>query len=139
MSRGINNSLTVIVFITEDYITKVAGEAVNGDNDNCKLEFEYACEHKGVNNLILVEMEETTKPWRGSVGLYAGRILSYSYKKNRDLVSCIRSLLNEIEQRIDDVHYIESKAQCDDVSEMVEQCPVPINPSDPCDNSIRTI
>lgn len=143
MSRGINNSLTVIVFITEDYITKVAGEAVNGDNDNCKLEFEYACEHKGVNNLILVEMEETNKPWRGSVGLYAGKILSYSYKKNRDLVSCIRSLMNEIEQRIDDVHYIESKAQCDvsDGDETVERCPIPdpINPSAPCDNSIRTI
>ena len=101
MSRGINKSMTVICFITNDCITKVGGEGEKGDNDNCKLEFEYACECQGVKNLIVVEMEETDRPWKGSVGLYAGKLLSYSFKRGRDLKSCVEALMTEIEQRID--------------------------------------
>ena len=85
--------------MTNDYIIKVAGEGRKGNNDNCKLEFEYASEHKGVDNLIVVEMEDTDKPWIGSVGLYAGELLYYSFKKDKDLDSCVDAIMNEIQQR----------------------------------------
>jgi len=100
MAGGINNSVATVVFVTNDYVIKVAGKGRNGNNDNCKLEFEYACEQRSVDNLIVVEMENTKKPWIGSVGLYAGKLLHYSFKKDRDLESCVDDIMNEIQQRI---------------------------------------
>ena len=39
MTDGIEGSATVVVFITERYVTKVAGKGPHGQNDNCKMEF----------------------------------------------------------------------------------------------------
>ena len=47
MTDGIDDSATVLVFITERYIMKVAGKGPNGHNDNCKMEFDYGCLRKG--------------------------------------------------------------------------------------------
>ena len=100
MSRGIDDSMAVIVFVTNEYITKVAGQGQNGNNDNCKLEFEYACAHKRVENMIVVEMEDTKKPWIGSVGLHLGQQLYHSFKRDYDLEPCVDALVDEIENRI---------------------------------------
>ena len=39
MTNGIDDSATVVVFITERYVMKVAGKGPNGDDDNCRKEF----------------------------------------------------------------------------------------------------
>ena len=100
MSKGINDSLTVIVCVTEEYITKVAGKGRNGSNDNCKKEFEYACEHKGLDNITFMEMEDTKKPWTGSVGLNVGKHLYHSFKKDEELESCVDAIMKEIQRRV---------------------------------------
>ena len=100
ISEGINDSLAVIAFVTNDYVIKVSGKGKNGNNDTCKLEFRYAYEHKGVDDMIVVEMEDTEKPWIGPVGLYVGGHLHFSFKKDDELESCVDDLMNEIEYRI---------------------------------------
>ena len=65
------NSATVVVFITQSYIDKVRGEDAN---DNCKLEFNYAKNHKS-NNMIAVPMESqvlNASSWLGPVGAVLG-------------------------------------------------------------------
>ena len=66
MMRGIDSSACVIVFITKRYLLKVDGAGARGDNDNCKFEFEYACNRKGVEKMLSVVMEaectDTTSP-----------------------------------------------------------------------------
>ena len=39
MANGIDSSATVVVFITQTYVMKVAGKGPNGLDDNCKKEF----------------------------------------------------------------------------------------------------
>ncbi len=58
MSTGIHQSKVVIVFITQRYINKVAGQGAARDNDNCLLEFDYARRKKGSSKMIAVVMEE---------------------------------------------------------------------------------
>ena len=45
MCTGIDDSECVVVFVTQNYLDKVGG--VNGPQDNCKKEFEYAERTKG--------------------------------------------------------------------------------------------
>jgi len=71
MCRGIDDSATFTVFITEEYITKVAGTGRNKERDNCLKEFEYAESRKGSGVMIAVVMEPTmsdTSKWLGPVG-----------------------------------------------------------------------
>ena len=35
MTRGIDDSSVLVVFVTSRYVTKVNGEGPNGANDNC--------------------------------------------------------------------------------------------------------
>lgn len=58
MTEGIDRSSLVLVFVTRNYIQKVAGEGAYGANDNCKAEFDYACNRKGVERMVAVVMEE---------------------------------------------------------------------------------
>jgi hypothetical protein len=72
MSAGIEDSALVICFVTRNYLRKVASE---DDQDNCKLELEFAARCKGKTNIIPVVMEEEVKnsnAWRGPVGLHLG-------------------------------------------------------------------
>ena len=72
MTDGIDRSSVVLVFVTRNYIRKVAGEGPNGANDNCKAEFDYACNRKGVERMVAVVMETDctdSRQWRGAVGM----------------------------------------------------------------------
>jgi hypothetical protein len=42
MTQGIDDSAVIVVFITNQYIRKVAGDGAAGADDNCKMEFDYA-------------------------------------------------------------------------------------------------
>ena len=71
MADGIDKSESVVCFITRRYIDKANGKGPNGPNDNCKFEFDYALNYKGVEKMIVVVMEKgcrDTKKWRGTVG-----------------------------------------------------------------------
>jgi len=73
MCTGIDDSECVVVFVTQNYVDKVGG--VNGPQDNCKKEFEYAERTKGADKLISVVFEPSVKKtslWRGGVGMVLG-------------------------------------------------------------------
>ena len=99
MCAGIDDSVVVIVFVTNLYVQKVAGKGRNGTNDNCKKEFEYACRHKGIDNLIVVEMEPTAQPWKGPVGLNVGNHKYYTFHKDSELNACVSSLIEEMKEK----------------------------------------
>ena len=72
MSRGIEETKGVLVFITRQYLDKVTGE---DSSDNCKLEFEYATRNKTSSKMIAVIMEKSmsnSREWTGSVGMHLG-------------------------------------------------------------------
>jgi hypothetical protein len=78
MTHGIDESVCVLVFITENFVVKTRGEAKGGENDNCKLEFEYAMTQKGVGQMVPVVMEARVsdpKTWRGALGMALGQTL----------------------------------------------------------------
>ena len=51
---------------------KVNGTGPNGSDDNCKLEFDYACLRKGTANMIAVVMEPSMRSTKGWVGVVGG-------------------------------------------------------------------
>jgi uncharacterized protein YjbI with pentapeptide repeats len=57
MAEGIDGSSTFVVFITKNYLYKVTGRGINGENDNCKFEFDFALRKKGVERIITCVME----------------------------------------------------------------------------------
>eukprot|EP00959_Pyramimonas_sp_CCMP1952_P221666 4633988-Pyramimonas_sp.AAC.1 len=57
MTDGIDRSVCTAVFVTKNYETKVSGKGRNGDQDNCKIELNYAFNHQGVKLMIPVVME----------------------------------------------------------------------------------
>ena len=73
MAQGIQNTQSVIVFITQKYIEKVKGDNVG---DDCKQEFSYALVRKTSSNMALAlmvrEMCKTWK-WTGPVPLNLSR------------------------------------------------------------------
>ena len=78
MTAGIDDSATVVVFITSRYIMKANGDGPNGSNDNCKFEFDYGLMRKGVEKMITVVMEPAchkTSDWTGTVGGKLGGLL----------------------------------------------------------------
>jgi len=97
----IDNSSFVIVFITQDYIRKVAGRGPNGSNEKCKVEFEYALQQKGIDRIIPVVMEHqcrNSSSWQGPVGLLASH-LRYSFMNDGDLDRCVSKIVQEIKKR----------------------------------------
>ena len=75
MAQGVENSRAVIVFITEQYVAKVAGKSAKGQDDNCKFEFQYACQRLGVSAMVPVVMEPAMrdgKRWSGPVSMTLG-------------------------------------------------------------------
>jgi hypothetical protein len=68
MCEGIDESMTVGVFITQRYAQKVASK----DDDNCKKEFRYACKKRGEAMMIPIVMEQRmrdTADWDGRLGM----------------------------------------------------------------------
>ena len=71
MTRGIDNSDVIVVFVTKAYIEKVAS---SNHSDNCKIEFNYAHTRKS-NKMIAVPMEPkmlNPSEWHGPVGASLG-------------------------------------------------------------------
>lgn len=69
MSEGIDKSRIVLVFITQEYMDKVAGP---NSADNCQKEFSYAVRRKQPANMIPVVLDGPlldTARWHGPVGL----------------------------------------------------------------------
>mmetsp|Transcript_10380 Transcript_10380/g.34111 ORF Transcript_10380/g.34111 Transcript_10380/m.34111 type:complete len:162 (+) Transcript_10380:311-796(+) len=81
MCRGIDDSTTVVVFVTRRYISKVASADAR---DNCKLEFNYARQHRA-GRMLAVPMEPGTRDpstWTGAVSMVLGSNL---YEAHFDL------------------------------------------------------
>ena len=69
MCNGIESSDFFVVFITQNYLEKVAG---SNSKDNCQKEFKYAESVKGAEKMIPVVMEpelKDTAKWFGPVGM----------------------------------------------------------------------
>ena len=100
MVDGIENSDTIVVFITEAYRDKVN----QGDGrDNCLFEFKYAFEQKGPKVMIPVVMEPCMRSARELTGLLGASLSAHLYidfssaftddAKVKELVSSINALL----------------------------------------------
>jgi hypothetical protein len=74
MADGIEASACVIVFITKRYLQKAAGEGPNGDDDNCKFEFDYALRRSGVARMLSVVMEPSLRDPREWTGVVGGKL-----------------------------------------------------------------
>jgi hypothetical protein len=57
MQRGIDYSSCIVVFITDRYISKVAGKGDHGELDNCRFEFNHIANTKIPSRIIPVVME----------------------------------------------------------------------------------
>jgi hypothetical protein len=71
MANGVENSATIVVFITERYVVKASGRGELKNDDNCKYEFDHSCRIRGVDKMIVCVMEpqmRSTAVWKGSVG-----------------------------------------------------------------------
>jgi len=139
MCDGIDRSATMTVFITKEYIQKVAGEGRNGLMDNCMKEFEYAESRKhlgGSHKMIPVVMEmemadssRWTGPvaanlagrlyicgWEGSAADVAKQIFANIHK----LVPGLELVKNEDEQQAPDAGAVATSLPfCDDVFDCV--------------------
>jgi hypothetical protein len=104
MWTGIENSCFVIVFVTMQYIRKVAGEGPNGKDDNCRKEFNYASDKQGsTDNIIVVVMEDVCcnpRNWRGPVKLQVGKELYYSFTTDDRLCTCVDEVVQQMKNRI---------------------------------------
>eukprot|EP00053_Salpingoeca_punica_P016024 m.149461 g.149461 ORF g.149461 m.149461 type:complete len:284 (-) comp16858_c1_seq1:194-1045(-) len=97
MFDGIDNSKTVVVFVTQTYRDKVN----NVDSgDNCASEFGYAHTHKGPGGMVAVVMEERMvdkKQWKGPLGTIAGRMWVPCFEDDEATINkCVDALLSEL-------------------------------------------
>jgi hypothetical protein len=98
MTEGINESVCVVVFITERYIQKVAGKGPDGLGDNCRFEFDYAARSKH-GKLIPVIMEKrclASSHWYGLVSSVMGGALYFDYTSDDNFEATVDSLYAEI-------------------------------------------
>ena len=101
MSRGIDNSEVVVVFITKAYMDKVNGE----QDDNCKREFQYSILSKSTQKVIAVVMEESmrsTSKWRGVLGMELGNSLYIDMSTNELIEANAGQLKDRIQERAAD-------------------------------------
>ena len=85
MTSGIDQSRVVVTFITSRYMRKVAG---SNAEDNCRLEFGYACRRKTGARMLPVVMEpemRDTSQWEGQVGLVLGGSLYVDFADDNNL------------------------------------------------------
>ena len=73
---------------------KVNGDGANGDDDNCKFEFDYACLRKGNSAMYPVVMEPRCKDTRRWTGVVAGKLggkLYADFSSDDKLESAVRT------------------------------------------------
>eukprot|EP00966_Prymnesium_polylepis_P054250 1254396-Prymnesium_polylepis.2 len=116
MTQGIDDSAVIVVFITNQYIRKVAGDGAAGADDNCKMEFDYALLRKGVRKIVAVVMEpdlRDTKTWTGVVGAKLGTSLYCDCSDNEATASfakTVEQLAGEIRTRSRDGHRLSTRS-----------------------------
>jgi hypothetical protein len=107
MCEGIDGSAVVVVFITKNYVEKVAQQ--DKSDDNCKLEFNYSLRRRKPTMMIAVVMEPGMRnpdDWRGAVGMALGNHLyidmneSFLPRKDKckDLCEAIKALIRKNEE-----------------------------------------
>ncbi|KAJ1480434.1 hypothetical protein T484DRAFT_2803114 [Baffinella frigidus] len=87
MADGIESAETVGVFVTRRYIEKASGKGPNGQNDNCKFEFDMALRRKGVEKIIVMVLEPSCRnqnSWKHTVGGKLGGLLYIDMSSNED-------------------------------------------------------
>eukprot|EP00045_Choanoeca_perplexa_P019485 m.2990 g.2990 ORF g.2990 m.2990 type:complete len:279 (-) comp4298_c0_seq1:52-888(-) len=99
MCKGIEESDVIVVFVTQRYMNKVNSE----NDDNCKLEFNYATQKHGSRLMVPVVMEERMKDpktWEGRLGMFLGQTLYTSMCSDDDLNGdALEHLAQEIRKR----------------------------------------
>jgi len=95
MCQGLDNCNLVLVCITRAYIEKCKKK----ENDNCKLELDYAYHRKGTTHMLPIVMEEScndTSSWDGPVGAYLGQHLYLNYQRDsKEMVSNVLKRLSD--------------------------------------------
>ena len=82
MAEGIDNTKSVVVFVTKEYRDKVNGLDMK---DNCKYEFTYAMNQLGSQNMVSVVMEpdmKETNKWKGELGAALGSMLFVDFSSS---------------------------------------------------------
>ena len=96
MTSGIDQSRVVVTFITSRYMRKVAG---TNAEDNCRLEFGYACRRKTGARMLPVVMEaemRDTSQWEGQVGLVLGGSLYVDLSDDNNYDAKIDDIVNRV-------------------------------------------
>ena len=96
MCSGINRTQAVLVFVTKNYVNKVAG---TDRRDNCKKEFQYAELKKSAQFMIPVVMEPSmrkTSTWSGPVAMNLGGTLYVDYSSDDNFVEMVSNLCSRI-------------------------------------------
>lgn len=82
MAEGIEDSATIVCFLTERYLNKASGRGPNGQDDNCKFEFDLALtsQHLGVEKMIPVILErQLASPVSWPHGTVKGKLAGKLY------------------------------------------------------------
>ena len=75
MATGVEQSWTMVVFITSNYLTKVSGKGPKGLDDNCRFEFNLGLRYIHVAGMIPVVMEPSqTDAMSWASGLVSGKL-----------------------------------------------------------------
>ena len=96
MCSGIDRTQAVLVFVTKNYVNKVAG---TDTRDNCKKEFQYAELKKSAQFMIPVVMEPSmrkTSTWSGPVAMNLGGTLYVDYSSDDNFVEMVSNLCSRI-------------------------------------------
>ena len=98
MCKGIDECHVVLIFITENYIRKVAE---GGESDNVRREFMYSVLKKKVMIPIRMEKVESER-WTGPVGMQLGSILYMDFPldcNDPDFLASLRRRINSASSR----------------------------------------
>jgi hypothetical protein len=133
MQKGIDRASCVIVFVTDNYMTKVAGKGKNGEQDNCRFEFNYVSVSKLPRYIIPVVMEPECRDnskWFGPVSaqlrskLYSDFASDDTGCAEAAVTSIIKELRTHvpllIEERIRMAMEVSSKAKADPSAAIVK-------------------
>ena len=93
MANGIDSSDVFLVFVTAEYMDKVAS---GKHQDNVFREFNYAQETMGQNRLIPIKFDNVQRKWWGPVGMILGSTLYVDMSKDTIPPSSYEMLISSI-------------------------------------------
>jgi hypothetical protein len=103
MQRGIDRASCILVFVTDNYIKKVAGKGSNGDKDNCRFEFNYISVTKSPRMIIPVVMEPRCRDntaWYGPVSAQLRSKLYVDFASDDVVEAAVDHIIREIRTHI---------------------------------------